>query len=164
MLQVLSAGPANETNIITLAPLKSQGTTNVAINLTKFPVPIVMTVTTGESDVDYRVDVRLGSRGPNAVVDMIGTSSLSPTDDVTMISFIDGQPPRGAERVGTSSHDVEAWLYEKMMYVRTTTELMSPAYIAKSSGNAGVSVYKLGETPVLIVSRDGRMATVAMKR
>lgn len=163
-LEAKSAGPQNETNIITLSPIRYQGATNVAVTLTKYPVPIVMTVTTGQEEVDYRVDVRVGARGPNAIADMIGGGGLAPTNDTTMISFLDGVPPRGAERVTTGSRDVEAWLYDKMMYVRTTAELLSPAYISSSSGNAGVKVYQMVEAPVLIVSREGQMSTVAVRR
>lgn len=163
-LEAKSAGPQNETNIITLSPIKYQGATNVAVTLTKYPVPIVMTVTTGETEVDYRVDVRVGARGPNAVADVLGAGGLSPTNDATLIGFIDGTPPRGAEKVSTSSRDVEAWMYDKMMYVRTNLELLSPAYLQKSSGNAGVNVYQLVEAPVLILSRDGQMASVTTRR
>jgi intracellular multiplication protein IcmK len=163
-LEAKSAGPQNETNIITLSPIKYQGATNVAVTLTKYPVPIVMTVTTGESEVDYRVDVRVGARGPNAIADVIGAGGLAPTNDQTLIGFIDGTPPRGAEKVATSSRDVEAWIFDKMMYVRTNLELLSPAYLQKSSGNAGVNVYQLVEAPVLIVSRDGQMASVTTRR
>lgn len=163
-LEAKSAGPQNETNIITLSPIKYQGATNVAVTLTKYPVPIVMTVTTGESEVDYRVDVRVGARGPNAVANVLGSGGLSPTNDATLIGFIDGTPPRGAEKVSTSSREVEAWIYDKMMYVRTNLELLSPAYLQKSSGNAGVNVYQLVEAPVLILSRDGQMASVTTRR
>jgi intracellular multiplication protein IcmK len=165
-LEAKSAGPQNETNIITLSPIRYQGATNVAVTLTKYPVPIVMTVTTGQEEVDYRVDVRVGARGPNAIADMIGGGGLAPTNDTTMMSFLDGVPPRGAEKVSTGSRDVEAWMYDKMMYVRTTSDtgLLSPAFISKSSGNAGVNVYQMLEAPVLIVSREGRMSTVSVRR
>lgn len=163
-LEAKSAGPQNETNIITLSPIRYQGATNVAVTLTKYPVPIVMTVTTGESEVDYRVDIRVGARGPNAIADVLGAGGLAPTNDATLIGFIDGVPPRGAERVQTSSREVEAWMFDKMMYVRTNLELLSPAYLQKSSGNAGVNVYQLVEAPVLILSRDGQMASVTTRR
>ena len=163
-LEAKSAGPANETNIITLSPIRYQGATNVAVTLTKYPVPIVMTVTTGEREVDYRVDVRVGARGPNAIADVIGAGGLTPTNDVTLTGFIDGVPPRGAEKVTTSSRDVEAWMFDKMLYVRTNLELLSPAYLQKASGNAGVNVYQLAEAPVLLVSRDGNVAQVMVRR
>ena len=163
-LEAKSAGPQNETNIITLSPIRYQGATNVAVTLTKYPVPIVMTVTTGQEEVDYRVDVRVGARGPNAIAEMIGGGGLAPTEDTTMMAFIDGVPPRGAEKVTTGSRDVEAWMYDKMMYVRTTDQLLSPAYISASSGNAGVNVYRMIEAPSLIVSREGRMAIVSVRR
>jgi intracellular multiplication protein IcmK len=163
-LEAKSAGPANETNIITLSPIRYQGATNVAVTLTKYPVPIVMTVTTGEREVDYRVDVRVGARGPNAVADVIGTGGLAPTNDTTLVGFIDGVPPRGAEKVVTTSREVEAWMFDKMLYVRTNLELLSPAYLQKASGNAGVNVYQLAEAPVLLVSRDGNVAQVMVRR
>lgn len=163
-LEAKSAGPQNETNIITLSPIRYQGATNVAVTLTKYPVPIVMTVTTGQEEVDYRVDVRVAARGPNATADMMGGGGLAPTDDNAMMAFLDGVPPRGAEKVSTGSRDVEAWMYGKMMYVRTTDQLFSPIYTAGQSGNAGVNVYKLPETPVLVMSRDGRMYQVLVRR
>lgn len=159
-----SAGKPGDTNIVVISPLQQQFESNMIVTLVNNPVPVAFTLRTGDSQVDYRTDVRIRQRGPNAAVDAVGGASLAPTSDAALISFLDGTPPRGAEKMRTSSGDVEAWWMEGLLYVRTPNQLLSPIYKAKSSHVSGVNVYQVVDAPVLIVSRDGQMAVVKISR
>lgn len=158
-----SAGKDGETNIIVISPLVDYVPSNMVVTLLGHPVPVVISLGSSEKEADFRVDLRVGTRGPNAVQDVVGVG-LPPTGDSIMLAFVDGVPPKGAERAKVSSSDVEAWRYEDMLYVRTRHDLLSPAYVARSGNVSGLKVFALVEAPILILSRGGRMETVSVER
>jgi len=159
-----SAGEEGKTNIIVLSAIAEHIPSNLAVTLVNHPVPILLAVEQGQPETDFRVDVRIEARGPNAAQDIVGMSSLAPTNDSTMIKFLDGTPPQGSRRLSTSSPDVEAWRFEDILYVRTRGELLSPAYTARSNSVAGVNVYVLNDSPVVLVSNGGRTSQVMIRR
>jgi len=161
---VKSSGPEGNTNIITISTKVGYIPSNIAITLLGAKVPILMTLDPMGTEVDYRVDAQIDSRGPNAVLDVVSGTALQPTGDSVMLAFLDGVPPNGAKKMKTGSRDVQAWGYNDMLYVRTSQSLLSPAYISKQSNVSGVNVYVLGEAPVLVVSSGGRMGTVQISR
>lgn len=157
------AGERGRTNMVVVSPIQHHATVaNLVVTLVGHPVPVIFSLATGGGDVDHRLDVGVRARGPNAVIDTIVSSSLAPTNDSTVQSFVDGTPPRGARRLTTSNRDVEAWRLGDMVYVRTPLELLSPAYTARARSVSGTSVYTLVEAPVLLVSQDGRVSSVTV--
>lgn len=159
-----SAGEQGRSNIIVLSAIQPWVPSNMVVTLVGHPVPVSVALQQGEPETDYRVDVLIAARGPNASQDLVGISTLAPTNDSVMIAFLDGTPPNSAMRLRTTSSDVEAWRLEDRLFVRTRGDLMSPAYTATSSNISGVRVYELVETPVLIVSRDGQFSQVRILR
>jgi intracellular multiplication protein IcmK len=157
------AGKPGETNIVVVSPLMRTGQSNLVVTLVGHPVPIVLTLKSGEQEIDSRLDVRLESRGPNASFDIVNQSALPPTNDSRMQDFLDGVPPQGAKSIPTSSREVEAWRLEDMVYIRTKMDVLSPAYIGKSSNISGFNVFSMAESPVIIVSKDGRMTAVSLQ-
>lgn len=160
---VQPAGEQGTTNIVVVTPLVEVATSNLVVTLVDHPVPIILTMRSGEDEIDYRMDLRVEARGPNASYDTVDAQSLPPTGDSTMLAFLDGVPPDEARRLKTSNRDVEAFAYDDMLYVRTRLDLLSPAYLAKSSNVSDLNVYALMSAPVLIVSKEGRMTTVAIE-
>jgi len=151
--QAGEAGEKGKTNIVVISPLTNHAqANNLVVTLKDNPVPLTFSLETGTSEVDYRVDVGLQTRGPNAAYDIVSTSSLPPTGDAT------------AKKVGTSSRIVEAWRYNDMVYVRTPLEVLSPAYVGRARNVSGVNVYTMIDSPVVLVSQDGRMASVTIER
>ncbi len=131
--QTLSAGEEGKTNIIVVSPIKEHIPSNLVVTLVGHPVPIVMAIDPEGADVDYRVDVGILHRGPNAAQDVVGVSNLSTTNDLTMVKFLDGVAPEGAKAVRTSSPEVEAWRFEDVLYIRTRGDVLSPSYTARTS-------------------------------
>lgn len=158
------AGEQGKTNIVVVSPLSREGRSNLVVTLVGYPVPAIFTLETGSGDVDYRLDINIQARGPNAVYDIIGGTILPPTNDPAVQAVLDGTPPRGARKVHTSSRDVEAWRYQDMLFVRTQLELLSPAYVARAHNISGINVYTMIDAPSLIVSQEGRMASVTVDR
>ncbi|NDV52908.1 DotH/IcmK family type IV secretion protein [Salipiger sp. PrR003] len=159
------AGEQGVTNIIVVNPRTDYASSNMVVTLVDNPVPVLLTLDARDEDeVDFRVDARIDDVGPNSNYAMTENLSLSPTGDKTMIAFLDGLPPRGADEMETSASGVESWLYGGKMYVRTHGEVLSPAYIGKSSNVSGVSVFVLPESPILLISQGGRLDTVSARR
>ena len=159
-----SAGEPGVSNIIVLSAVMAHIPSNLVVTLVDYPVPVTMSLAQGAAEVDFRVDVQLTARGPNAEMDMVGQSSLAPTDDSSMLAFLDGVPPSEARRMRTTSGDVEAWAYGDKVYVRTAGEVISPAYIGRAANVSGVNIFVIHEAPVVLLSRNGQMASVGIER
>jgi intracellular multiplication protein IcmK len=152
------------TNIVVVSPLQQFAfLNNLVVTLVGNPVPIIFAIETGNSGhVDFRVDVNLRGRGPNAAVEPTGIATLAPTNDSTMQAFVDGIAPQGARRMFSSRPDVEVWRLNDVMYVRTPLELLSPAATARASHVSGVKVYSLMYAPVLILTQNGQRVRVTV--
>lgn len=159
-----SAGEPGQSNIVVVSALQAWVPSNLVVTLAGYPVPITMALQQGEPETDFRIDVQMTARGPFASAAAPGAVPLAATDDHTMMTFLDGVPPSQAKRMRTNSSDVEVWAYDDMMYVRTPGTILSPAYVARAANVSGVNVFSLAETPVLIVSRDGRTSQVMINR
>ena len=159
-----AAGEEGKTNIIVLSAIAQHIPSNLAVTLVGHPVPILLSLEQDRPETDYRIDVRMDAKGPNAAQEIVGVSSLAPTNDSLLIKFLDGTPPAGARPLKTSSPDVEAWKFEDIQYVRTRGEILSPAYTARSNSVAGVNVYLMADSPVLLVSTGGQTTRVKVWR
>jgi len=158
-----TAGEQGKSNILVLNTTADYAVSNAVITLVDSPVPILMTLDAREqSTVDYRVDVRIDAKGPNSQFAISDSYQLPATGDSLMLAFLDGLPPKGAVERQTSARGVEAWVYEKELYIRTRGELLSPAYTKRSSNVSGTNVFVLHEAPVIVLSQDGVFDTVSI--
>ena len=160
--QAIPAGEQGKTNMVVISPKTLAGESNLIITLVGYPVPVIFTLDTGGSSVDYRLDISIQARGPNAIYDIINGTSLPPTNDALIQGFLDGIPPKGARKVKTSNREVEVWHYQDMVFVRSRLEILSPAYVARARNVSGVNIYTMAEATVLLVSQDGRMFSVSV--
>lgn len=158
------AGKAGETNIIVVAPKANVAQSNLVVTLVGYPVPVMLLLESGYQSVDFRLDMRVAARGPNALYDLSSVGMLPSTKDAKLLAFLDGTPPETAKPLETTSADVEAWAYDGDVYVRSSYTLLSPAYTAKSSNVSGVNVYSLQDSPVLIISDNGQMRSVGVSQ
>lgn len=155
-----------KSNVITVFPkVHASRGRNLVVSLENGSMPVIFDLNTGgEPTVDYRVDVTVRQKGPNAKSDYV-VDSINPTDDSIMQQFINDTPPDKAKMLKTSNSAVEAWRYESMMYLRTPLEVLSPGPLRRSVGNiSGVHVYAMVDAPTVILSQDGRTTTVSIGR
>ncbi|MES2212202.1 MAG: DotH/IcmK family type IV secretion protein, partial [Pseudomonadota bacterium] len=131
---------------------------NVAVTLQNLDTPIMLSLVTAQKEVDYRVDLQVTGRGPNASAAI--SSGLNKTIDAKLISFLDGIPLEHARKLDVSDRAGEAWLVDKTLYLRTQHTLVSPAWRATVASADGTRVYELGPTPLILLSQDGRTSTV----
>jgi intracellular multiplication protein IcmK len=166
--QAVEAGERGKTNMVVISPKQHfAAANNLIVTLVNHPVPIVFGLDTGTSSVDYRVDVTLRARGPNAAPEVAIGGGLAPTDDALLRAFADGTPPRGARQLQASRQDIDIWRHNDMLYVRTPLQMLSPAWVGYMAHPTGVRVYTIPDggrasLPVLYVSADGRSQFVTV--
>jgi intracellular multiplication protein IcmK len=148
--------PTVEINQLTAYPYG-----NVNVTLKDNPIPVSLTLVSGQKEVDARLDVRIMRRGPQAAA-LIIDRALPEIADKVLGTILDGVPPDGAKFLKSSLPGVAAWKVDKRIYVRTKLTLLSPAWTGFVSSADGTNVYEVTDTPVLLVSVEGRSRSVAL--
>lgn len=153
--------PMAGTSSLQIRPRFSYGYSGLSVTLKNNPIPISLTLTVGQAQVDARLDVKVARRGPNAAAPIIDRTGSPHATDVTLMSFLDGVPPQGSREVKTSLSSVRAWMWNDRLVVRTDQPLVSPAWSDSTSSPSGVTnAYILPVVPSILVATDGRMMTV----
>lgn len=143
-------------NVVKLSPKSPYAMGNISVNLKGVSTPVVLTLVSGQKEVDYRVDVRV--TGGNLAARLAGTSSGGrggSAYDTTMLEFLSGGMPEGAKPLRTDNADVQAWALGNRYYVRSPMTLLSPAYINPGKSSDGTSFYEIPPTAVVVVSAGG---------
>lgn len=142
-------------HLLMIQGMGAYSTGNMAVRLKGLDIPVMLTIVNDQKQVDYRIDFRVQGRGPGAH-SMFASDRLPGQASNVLMNLLEGVPPKGARRVNTSGHDVEAWIQGGQLYVRTQLALLSPSWHATLSSADGMHVYELTATPLLLVSRDGQ--------
>ncbi|GAB5389470.1 MAG: hypothetical protein Alpg2KO_24380 [Alphaproteobacteria bacterium] len=152
-------------NLITVSPLRPNAAGNLVISLVDQPVPIIVRLSAGGNVVNYRVDMRIQARGPNAPTIM--PEQFDPGPPITgevMTSLLDGVTPEGAvKQVLEGNGPARAWKLDGVLYLRTPMTLISPNPTAQATGAAGIKVYEMPETPVILASDDGKIVRIRVR-
>lgn len=129
------------TNILTITPLTAQAYGNLIVTLRGLSTPVIMMLTTGQSETDIRVDAKLPGRSNNAkLVVSSSADSIFPEND--SLAFMDGFAPEGAIELDVDNKNVRAWKYNDNTYVRSSYTLIRPAYISTLKANNGMNIYR----------------------
>jgi intracellular multiplication protein IcmK len=151
----------SKTNALFVQNLKDRVTGNLAIRLANLETPIMLSLVTGQREIDYRVDLQVPGRGPNALIPIMD-NTVAPATNSLLLSLLDGIPPVGSIEVGVSDGHGKAWLFNNRLFFRTKLMLLSPAWTATVSSGDGTRVYELVQTPLLIASKDGRTINILL--
>ena len=136
--------------------IQSQGDytpANLVVMLKGLNTPVVLTLLTGQAAVDYRVDLRVPGRGPNAAIVYGGLPNQA---NPKLMDVLDGAPPYGAKKLRVRGGVADAWLIGGHLFVRTSYTLLSPSWVSTMSSSDGTHAYELLPVPVLLVSQQGR--------
>ncbi|NNM58803.1 MAG: type IV secretion protein IcmK [Legionellales bacterium] len=137
---------------------------NLAVKLQNLNTPVMLTLIPGQKVVDYRIDLRIEGLGPNAKPGSMQFSGLPSQADPVLLNILDGVPPEGAKRLSVSSSVVQVWVVnDKTMYIRTAFTLISPAWLSKMSSADGMNAYQLQVTPMLLLSRYGKVLQIKVE-
>jgi intracellular multiplication protein IcmK len=156
---------AGAQHVVRVMPLTRFGTGNLSILLKDLPTPVIFRLSAGGPTVDMRYDARVGKPGPGAKVPIIGRQRLEAGDE-TIMQMLDNAPPTSAKRMKVSGVDARtvAWMLDDHVYVRTPLTLLSPAWDASVSSADGMTVYEIGDAPVLLMSDSGAMVRARLLR
>ena len=153
------------THVVRVMPLTRVGTGNLSILLKDLPTPIIFRLAAGGPTVDLRYDARIGKPGPGAKAPLISRPRLEAGDE-TLTLILENAPPTTARRVKVGGLDTrtKAWSIGDKVYVRTPLSMLSPAWNASVTSADGMTVYEIGDAPVLLMSDNGAMVRAQISR
>lgn len=156
---------AGAQHVVRVMPLTRVGTGNLSVLLKDLPTPVIFRLAAGGPTVDMRYDARIPKPGPGAKAPLINRQRLEAGDEIIML-ILDNAPPKGARRMKVSGVDARTmvWMLDNHVYVRTPLSLLSPAWDASVSSADGMTVYEIGDAPVLLMSDSGAMVRARLLR
>ena len=159
-----SLDPKKDQNSIFCKSRKYGGSGNVAIYLKSMPTPVIITLLSGQKEVDYRVDFRVPAVLSTDKSGLFGGYQKTYFDN-RLASATMGIAPDGCHQWKTSSKQVMVWGCKDDMIVRADGILLSPAPIdgQKMDSIDGTKAYEVPKTPVLSVATDGAVNLVSVE-
>jgi len=151
-----------QSNTMFIQSTKKYVHANMAVRLVGLNTPVMLTLVSGQKDVDFRVDLQLQARGPEAFPAVVNNKSYSSDVNADMINMLDGVPPKGSLKLNVSGDFAQAWLYNEKIYYRSKITLLSPAWMATVSSPDGTHVYEIMPTPYLLASKDGQTINIKL--
>ena len=152
-------------NALFVQSLKPYAHGNLAVRLIDLNTPVMISLVSGQKEIDYRVDLQIRERGPNAEAPIVPESlNLGAQVDPRLINVLDGVAPHDSKQLALTPNIGQAWLSkENILYLRTTLTLLSPAWTATISSPNGTHVYEMAKTPLVLASQDGKTITVEIQ-
>jgi intracellular multiplication protein IcmK len=144
-----------KTNALFIQSTAPYVTANLAVRLSDLDTPVMISLVTGQKEVDYRVDLQIKAHGPNAQAPIV-RDSLPNMTSPSLLSVLDGVPPVDSLELQVSEGLGRAWLYNGKLIFRTKLTLLSPAWSATVSSPDGTRVYELMQTPLILASKNGK--------
>ena len=144
------------TSVVTMNASSEYGQGNMLVFLKTMATPVVVTLLSGQQDVDYRLDIHIPGYGPNAKpqpVPVDPTARFNPL----LSDVLDGVVPAGVKTVNIDGVSGMAWRMGDTLLLRTRYTLMSPAPRQVSQSQDGTKAYELDYTPQIVVSADGKL-------
>ena len=155
------SGPVTS-HLLYLAPQERSLHGNAAVKLHGLAEPLVASLRGGGAQADFRVEIRLGMTGPNAVPGTAVQAGFH-AGDAVLLNLLGGIAPKDAERLSVEGGDPgdRAWRMDGDLLLVTGADLLSPGPWAAERGAGGRWAYRLPDVPYALVSRDGREARLA---
>jgi len=140
---------------------------NIAFKLKDIARPVSVTVMPAQDATDYNLDLVVpkfvGGMPPTAMA----SAAPAPTHMADeLMAYLYRTPPREARRLtvgGSGTDEIMAWqISPTSMAVRTSAQILSPAWMRRQGSSDGVFVYQLPVTPVVVISQGGELRNVAL--
>lgn len=136
-------------------------TGNMAIRLAKLSTPISISLVAGQKEVDYRLDLQIKARGPNAEAPI--SNSLPQSTPRYLINALDGIPPPKSQELAVHGGQGRAWLFDNKLIFRSNLTVLSPAWTHSVSSPDGTHVYELAQTSLILASQQGKPIKINIK-
>lgn len=160
--QVFNINWDGKSNILMMQGIGKYETGNMAVQLNGLATPIMLTIVSDQTVIDYRLDFRVQGRGPLARAPLIG-GTLPRQADSALLDLLEGVPPIGSQRLLVSGGPAEAWVLGQKMYIRTPLTLLSPGWEATMSSIDGTKAYEMNATPMLLAVQEGQTVTLRIE-
>lgn len=147
-------------NQLTISPKGTYLNGNMSVLLQGQPTPILISLVSNQPTVDFRADLRVQSRGPNAAAPVAQGDTQAGRFNPVMVKALDATMPEGAQLLQADKGTVKAWKYKGKMYLRTNMTLLSPAWSDHVGSAEGMHAYEVPETPVVLLSDHGNPLTI----
>lgn len=154
-------------HVVRVTPLTRLATGNLSILLKDLSTPVIFRLAAGGDSFDMRYDVQLPRLGPNAKPPLIDRGRTGPlAGDQTLMMVLENAPPSAAKKLRVAGLDArsKAWQLGEKVYLRTPLTLLSPAWNASAASTDGMTVYEIGDAPVLLMSDNGAMVRARLTR
>lgn len=151
----------SKTNALFIQSTKEHISGNMAVRLANLETPIMISLVTGQKDVDYRVDIHVPGSGPNAVAPVVDTTTPQSAPP-SLLNALDGVPPAGSIELNVAKEYGRAWAYNGKLLFRTKLTILSPAWSASVSSADGTKVYELMQTPLILASLNGKTIKIEL--
>ena len=161
-----SCVPVKGSNVLQITPMSLAPRGGMLVSLQGAPKPIAFLIIGGEQRYDADITVRVADRGPNARMQIDTRPGAPVTGAPFMNAMLSGIAPADAKPLsieGVSPDEIRGWRLGNEVFLRTRHTLMSPPWSASERGAGNVTVYALPNTPVALLSIDGRTTSVALK-
>lgn len=151
-----------KTNTLFIQSNSRYSSANLAIRLAGLDTPIMLSLVSGQREVDYRVDLQVLGRGPNALAPIVG-DALPATTNYALLSVLDGVPPAGSQELQVNGDYGRAWIAKGKLIFRTQLTVLSPAWSSVVSSPDGTRVYEMTQTPLILASQNGKAIKIELK-
>ncbi len=144
-----------KTNTLFIQSTSTYSSANLAIRLASLDTPVMLSLVSGQREVDYRVDLQVQGRGPNALAPILDDNLPSGVNQ-TLLNVLDGVPPQNSQELAVSGGPARAWLFQGKLILRTPLVVLSPAWNATLSSPDGTRVYEMGKSPLILATQNGK--------
>jgi intracellular multiplication protein IcmK len=135
---------------------------NLALRLAELDTPLVISLVSGQKEVDYRTDIQVNGHGPNALAPILG-NDLPLATSTYLLSVLDGIPPAGSKELVLNQCFGRAWVTGNRLLFRTRLTVLSPAWLATVSSPDGTRVYDMPKTPLILATQDGKTIRIELR-
>jgi len=157
--------PTKGSNVLEITPMSLAPRGGLVISLEGAPAPLTFLLISGGGRYDADLSVHVASRGPHAKVEIMTQPDAPDTSAPFLTGMLEGVPPADAVPLsveGVSPDAVRAWRLGRNVYLRTNYTLLSPEWTA-SEAQSGTTVYAIPNTPVVLLSVNGRTVSALLK-
>lgn len=157
--------PSKGSNVLEITPVSISPRGGLVISLEGAPKPLTFLLLSGGGRFDSSLSIHVAERGPHAKVEIMTQSGAPDTGAPFLTAMLDGVPPADAAPLsveGISPEGLRAWRLGSNVYLRTRYTLLSPEWTA-SEAEAGTTVYAIPNTPVVLLSVNGRTVSAELK-
>ncbi len=157
--------PTKGSNVLEITPVSLAPRGGLVVSLEGAPKPVTFLLLAGGGRYDANLSVHVADRGPHAKVEIMTQPGAPDTGAPFLTGMLQGIAPADATPlsvVGVSPEGLRAWRLGRNVYLRTRYTLLSPEWTA-SEAEAGITVYAVPNTPVVLLSVNGRTVSAELK-